>query len=269
MTVADISRKAGPYDYVAGATYPFYFKVFESSDVSVTFSKYGAERKAVAGLDYAVGINADQDISPGGEVQLFTQIPEHTITISSCVPATQETIITNRGGFYPAVLNKAYDKLTILVQQLKEEVSRCAKMPISGRYTFDQVLDALYSYVDITEEIAKIYIQKKGNVGDLATHSQAEIYTSSLVRVSHTSRDYQVITSTAAALDIVFTPAAANVAASKVLHITTTQATTLRVSGATWQSGSKMPVWGKAGSKLALLAQFIAGRVILCVLDNS
>jgi hypothetical protein len=37
---------------------------------------------------------------------------------------TQEVEVTNQGGFYPAVFNIEFDKLTILVQQLDEKVKR-------------------------------------------------------------------------------------------------------------------------------------------------
>ena len=133
MTVDAITRKAGPYDYTSGAAYPFAFKVFAKTDVYVVVTENDIESVITLDTDYTVTLNDDQDNNPGGYVSLLTQYgSDCKVTIGSDVPYNQGMTLTNKGGFYPDTLNKAYDKLTILCQQLFEQVSRCIKVNISS-----------------------------------------------------------------------------------------------------------------------------------------
>jgi hypothetical protein len=54
------------------------------------------------------------------------------LTITSDVEALQPLVLTNNGGFYPRVINDAFDKITIIAQQLIEQVGRSLKLPISS-----------------------------------------------------------------------------------------------------------------------------------------
>ncbi len=78
-----------------------------------------------------MSLNADQDGSPGGSVTLTAGVlaTGYTLIISSSIDELQETDITNAGGFYPEVITNALDLLTILVQQLQEQVNRSIKLP--------------------------------------------------------------------------------------------------------------------------------------------
>lgn len=148
MTVEYIERKAGPYEFTEGASYPFYFKVFDKTDIRVIVTDHaGKENTVTIDADYDVVFNADKD-GAGGYVTLKSDYTGYTVTIASNVPYTQETVITNRGGFYPDTLNKAYDKVTILCQQLLEQVSRCIKVNISSETSADQYKADLEGLVD-------------------------------------------------------------------------------------------------------------------------
>lgn len=160
MTVEAITRKAGSYVCRPGTVYPFGFKVFSASDVYVVLAENGIEARAAYGTDYVVRLNDNQDNEPGGEVVLLCEAAGKSVTIGSCVPYTQEVVITNKGGFYPTILNKAYDKLTILVQQLLEEVSRCVKVPISGQEKPDALIQTLYESALTAKENAQLSVMK-------------------------------------------------------------------------------------------------------------
>lgn len=145
MTVESIVRKAGPYEFTEGVSYPFYFKIFEKTDVYVVVTDdTGVETTIQADTDYRVVMNENQDNDAGGYVTLLQDYTGSKITIGSQVPYDQGVNITNKGGFYPSTLNKAYDKLTILCQQLYEQVSRCVKTDISSSVKPDELLDSLY-----------------------------------------------------------------------------------------------------------------------------
>ena len=67
MTVEAIARKAGPYQYTAGALYPFYYKVFSAEDVAVYVVQDSSEVQLTED-QYTVNLNDDQDNNPGGTV---------------------------------------------------------------------------------------------------------------------------------------------------------------------------------------------------------
>lgn len=148
MTISSETRKAGPYTGNGSQTsFPFTFKVFTTADVQVIRTDLaGNETTLVLGTDYTVTLNSNQDSNPGGTVTT-TSAPASgfLITLTSQVSATQSTDLTNQGGFYPNVINTALDKMTILVQQLKEQVSRAVKVNISSSITPEQLVAELES----------------------------------------------------------------------------------------------------------------------------
>ena len=119
MTIRTTTRTAGPFPDSA-ATLPFAFKVFSSSDMLVTSADpLGAATALVNGVDYRVTLNADQENAPGGVVTLLTATPAgHTVTVTTAMPALQPLDLQNHGGFHPEAIEDAFDRLTVLAQQL-------------------------------------------------------------------------------------------------------------------------------------------------------
>jgi len=136
MTVSSTNRKAGPY-YGNGVTtaFPFSFKVFAASDLLVVKTNLTTGVDTVlAATDYSVSLTADTTGGySGGTVTLTAGAlaSAYTLTITSSILYTQNTDLTNNGGYYPKVINSALDRLTILCQQLLEQVSRSLKLSIS------------------------------------------------------------------------------------------------------------------------------------------
>jgi len=60
------------------------------------------------------------------------------MTITSGVPELQEVVLVNQGGFYPDVISDAFDRITILTQQVKELTARSLKFPSTD---LDEVVD--------------------------------------------------------------------------------------------------------------------------------
>lgn len=143
MTVSSTTRKAGPFtgDGVVD-TFPFTFKVFTAADVLVVSADAdGVETTLTLVADYTVSLNADQDTSPGGDVVLDAALTSgHTLIVSSAADETQLTEITSSGSFSPRVINKALDKLAILIQQVSERVGRAVKVPITSSDDPDELV---------------------------------------------------------------------------------------------------------------------------------
>lgn len=134
MSISSSTRKAGPYSGNGSTTaFPFLFKVFQASDLVVTLTDpYGTLTTQILTTQYSVSLNSDQDNNPGGTVTMVAApATGYTLTLTSNVPATQPMVLTNTGGFFPTVINQALDRVTILVQQLMESVSRVVSLPVS------------------------------------------------------------------------------------------------------------------------------------------
>lgn len=146
MTISSEVRKAGPYSANgSNKNFAFTFKCFTNTDVRVVLTdSLGAESDLVLDSDYSVTLNPDQNVSAGGTI--ITTIAYATgnkITLVGDVDFTQETDITNGGGFYPEVIENALDKLTMQMQQLKESVGRAAKVDISSGETGEDLISSI------------------------------------------------------------------------------------------------------------------------------
>lgn len=133
MTISSETRVAGPF-ICNGATvaYPFTFKIFTAADIGVTMTDAaGTGSQLVRTTHYSVALNADQDANPGGTVTTTAAYAAgNTIVLTSAISALQSLDLTNQGGFYPAVINRAIDKLTILIQQILGPLGRSIKYSV-------------------------------------------------------------------------------------------------------------------------------------------
>jgi hypothetical protein len=146
MTISSEVRKAGPFAGNGSTTeFPFTFKVFADVDVVAVFTDAdGIESTLTMGTDYTVTMNSDQDASPGGSVDLPAALATgDKLTLTSDIQALQTTDLTNQGGFYPQVITRSLDRLTIIAQQLNEKVGRAVVTPISSDQSGQQYLDSL------------------------------------------------------------------------------------------------------------------------------
>lgn len=148
MSISTTTRKAGPFTgNGVTVSFPFAFKVFAAADVLVVRGEIAtsADTQLTLGTHYSVTLNSDQDTNPGGTVNwIGTPLSSaFTLTIGSKVASTQPATFTNLGRFYPRVLNDALDRLTIVVQQLAEEVSRSVKVGFSGLVSPDELVSTI------------------------------------------------------------------------------------------------------------------------------
>lgn len=146
MSISSETRKAGPYLCNGAAdVFSFNFKVFSSADVRVVLSDAdGVESDLVLATDYVVTLNDDQDALPGGTITTLLQYATgYKITLTSDVALTQPLTLTNLGGFFPEVINDAFDRVTILLQQLAEQVARSVKTDISESLSPDDLITVI------------------------------------------------------------------------------------------------------------------------------
>ena len=162
MTVADTSRRAGPYEG-NGSTKEFAFtlKIFKASDLFVAKSSDDGEVAMVLNTDYTVRLNANQDTTPGGTIVLQEPLADGIyLSAISQVDYSQLAVFTNKGGFYPETLNECYDKITILCQQLKELMGRAITTDITDTMSATELKQRLLDAAESATEIAKGYAQQ-------------------------------------------------------------------------------------------------------------
>ena len=173
MTISSQTRKAGPF-VGSGSTGPFAFafKIFQPSDMLVVKVNNATtvETTLVLTTDFTVSLNFDQNSNPGGNVTLVAPLAVgYNMVMSSQIPYLQETDLTNQGGFYPEVITSSLDNLTIQTQQLKEEVDRSAKLPITSAQSAD---DLVADIVRIAASAANIDIVAN-NIASVNTDAAA------------------------------------------------------------------------------------------------
>jgi hypothetical protein len=82
--------------------------------------------------------------SSGGTVTYSPALATgNTITIQRVLPVTQQTSLSNQGGFYPNVVEAALDYLTMVTQQLNDAVARALVYSPNGLTTIDALNNRL------------------------------------------------------------------------------------------------------------------------------
>jgi hypothetical protein len=137
MTTPSTERKAGPLLGTGSQTsWPFTFKVFAKSDIAVTIAdSLGVETALVLDTDYSVTLNANQETSPGGTVTYpISGDPLPTgsrLVIVGNLPYDQPLDLPSGGNFSPLALENELDRLTMQIQQLREQVGRSLQVSVT------------------------------------------------------------------------------------------------------------------------------------------
>jgi len=142
-TSATVTDDYAPAHYACnGSTVNFAFdfplpEPEDTSDLVVILRTLatGDEDPLTETTDYTVSaVNNDYSSGPGGTVTtVSTYSSAYRITILRNTPKTQNASLTesDTSVLRVAALEDAHDKLTMLVQQLQEELNRCIKVPRS------------------------------------------------------------------------------------------------------------------------------------------
>lgn len=128
--IANTNLYSGPY-LTNGATvnFPVTFTFLANTDIVVYLvnTTTGLFTTLTYVTDYSVTGAGDED---GGTVTTVATYPTGSeILILRNMQLIQDVEIDNQETFYPAVVTGEFDYLTLLVQQLQEEINRCYKVP--------------------------------------------------------------------------------------------------------------------------------------------
>lgn len=159
MTIPSTVRRAGPLlGTGAQTTWPFTFKVFAESDIAVTIADSdGVETPLTLGVDYSVALNANQETSPGGTVTYpisGSPLPVGSVlAIVGDLDYDQPLDLPSGGNFSPIALENQLDRATMQIQQLDEEMSRTAKLPVTSAEDADSLVADIVRLADSVDNI--------------------------------------------------------------------------------------------------------------------
>lgn len=176
MAVSSEVRSAGPFvGDGTTRTFTFSFKIFDKSQVKVLTSTDGGDSETtVDDALYSVTLNDDQDVTPGGSVTMTTAPAVGVrLSILSAVPYVQTMVLTNRGGFYPDLINDAVDRAVILSQQNREMLERTVRVPSTSDQTPEELGSELFAARDAAQASASQAAASESNAAGYAAAAQA------------------------------------------------------------------------------------------------
>ncbi len=143
MTVNTTQITAGPYTGNGVAnTFAFGFRIEDNSQITVF-------KTLISGDVLTLNLNTDYTVSgvgsdAGGSISLVVAPPAtgELIFIRSNFQQTQNTSFDSQGGFFPEVHEAAFDKLTFLVQQMSDGLTKSLRFPESYSGSASTVLPA-------------------------------------------------------------------------------------------------------------------------------
>jgi microcystin-dependent protein len=245
MTISSSSNKAQFNGSGSTGPFPFTFKVFDQSDLDVIRTNpAGVETTLVLTTDYTVSLNADQNNNPGGSVTTVAAVASgNKLTVLRVVDPLQETDITNGGGFYPEVVENALDRLTMLVQQVDEGLSRALSVPITSTQTPPDYLAEVTANVNAANASASAAAGSASTASTSATNATNAASSASISAASATTSASNANTSA--------TNAANSAAAAQVAKIT-------------W-----LGAWSSATAYVLRDAVAFGGRSYICKLGHT
>ncbi len=168
MTIPVSQRRAGPYPGTGSQTaFDFGFKVFDETDLRVVMLDVptNVETESVLNSDYTVSINPDQESTPGGTVNyLVAPAATKKVTIVGDLSYEQPTDLPDGGAYRAQQVENGLDRLSILIQQLKEITDRCAQVPVSSTDA-----EALFESINILAANLATLQTLVTNIADLIT----------------------------------------------------------------------------------------------------
>lgn len=132
MTVSTSSNRADHTGNGSASTFSFTFRIFADTDLLVTKADAdGVETVLTLTTDYTVSGAGSYN---GGSITLVAgALPSgHTLTILRELDILQDTDLRNQGSFFAETHEDVFDRQTMIMQQLQEQIDRSAKLPVTS-----------------------------------------------------------------------------------------------------------------------------------------
>jgi hypothetical protein len=140
--------------------FSFSFKLLKSEGAEVHVAPPHGIDAVLNPNAYVCVLNDDQDVNPGGKITLKEPLVKGAaLAVISDEAYVQPTVFTNRGAFFPTVLNDSLDRLTILCQQLVEQVGRAITTDPTDTVTPAELKRKLLDAANSATVVAKGYAE--------------------------------------------------------------------------------------------------------------
>ncbi|TXH35041.1 MAG: hypothetical protein E6Q98_16670 [Rhodospirillaceae bacterium] len=175
MTIQTTSSKAGPFiGNGSTTTFACNFPIDKPDDLQVVYTNALAQDTTLdpsqymaAGFGDPAGVTVTYPISgpPIGATE--------KLTLLRLVDYDQQTSITNQGGFYPTVIEKALDRIVMQCQQLAEKVGRAISVSVSSNEDPNAAFQSIAVNAAIAEEAASEAVGSADSAADSAAAAAA------------------------------------------------------------------------------------------------
>ena len=144
MTVSTTKAEQVYTGNAAATTFATNFKLLEASHLIVRIRTIatGAEVTKTLDVDYSIsGLEADAGATVTYPISGSPLPATEQIVLIRSVPFEQNTSIKNQTGFFPSVLENAYDLIVMMAQQVNDKAKRSLQFAVGS--TFSQELPLL------------------------------------------------------------------------------------------------------------------------------
>lgn len=155
MTVESIKTKEIYEGNGSATVFPVPFAYSQTADVLLVFTD-------AHNMEWAVVSNFRIDVSDTGDASVTypvvgEPIPMGTrLTVYRSTPLTQIVDLIYGGAFNPDVLEKdVFDRIVMMIQELKEGLDRAVKVPLSSDVNTDDLINSIYDEVRKAEAAAQ------------------------------------------------------------------------------------------------------------------
>ncbi|MFA9395960.1 MAG: hypothetical protein ACERJ1_14795 [Halodesulfovibrio sp.] len=142
-----ISSQRTVHKYVGDGTqgnWPVLFTFLEPEHVqAIKTSVAGVDAQLVYGTDYSIDL-----LEGGGGSCVAPLAQDEKMTLFLDVPLTQDTDLRNAGKLSAEVIERMSDKLTLALQQQREDLERCVQVPATSSTTPKQLMQDLAQSVE-------------------------------------------------------------------------------------------------------------------------
>lgn len=132
MTISTTSNTVSYVGDGSNTNFPFTFEIPAAADLEVILTTTATGATTTLGSStYSVsGLG-----NPSGGAVTYPLVgspisSSYTLTVQRIMPLTQTTDLVNQSAYYPEVVEDALDKLTMIDQQLQEQIDRALAFPV-------------------------------------------------------------------------------------------------------------------------------------------
>lgn len=170
MTVANNYEPIKQEGNGVTTSFSYSFDIASTDDI-VVYQRINDVQSIVPKTDYEVEVQEVEDEdnppeipTPTGNVVFYTAPAQGTIiVIDRATPQTQETPYKTSSGFPAVRVEQNFDKLTLMVQELQDDVNRAVKVEPTGDQTSEELIEDVFEKLDTATTASETALEAAQN----------------------------------------------------------------------------------------------------------